>query len=165
MRYLLACLAVLVCTMPAHADTTLFGRASVYANDPVIGFVDHGDNNIPALPGASNDRPGIAVYNTATLGRWWRVCWLRIPRAGGCRWVQQTDHGPAPWTGRIVDLNAVAARTLWGYHAYRFPTDLGVWKVVLHGRHLTRTQLRQARYERCNSRRCLRAFRPTNRRP
>jgi hypothetical protein len=153
--------AVLAGLLAASADAkhVLYGKASVYANDPVLGFVDHGDNNLPALAGATNNRPGIAVLSSSTLGHWWRVCWLARPGASGCRWVRQTDYGPASWTGRVVDVNAVAARVLWGIPAYRFPTDVGMWKVVLHGRTLTRSQLRRARFERCNTRRCRRAYR------
>lgn len=132
----------------------------MYANDAAYGWVDHGDNNIPALAGASNENPGIAIYNSATLGSWWRVCWLARPRATGCRWVLQSDFGPARWTGRLIDINAVASRKLWGISAWRFPTDQGTWKAVLHGRSLTRSQLRQTRFERCNTRRCRAAHRP-----
>lgn len=155
----------------ADARYVLHGKASVYANDAKHGWVDHGDNNIPALPGASNENPGIAVMNTSTLGHWWRVCWLSKPKATGCRWVKQTDVGPAGWTGRVVDLNAVSARVLWGIPAWRFPTDQGTWRIALYGKELTKAQLRQARYERCNSAKCKRTWGPkkkkrkTTRRP
>ena len=42
------------------------------------------------------DQPGIAVYNPQTLKGWWRVT---APN-GHMAVVQQTDVGPAPWTGR-----------------------------------------------------------------
>jgi len=151
-----AVVAAAVFACPASA-VTLTGLASTYGSDPVTGFVDHGDNNLPALAGASNARPGIAVMRYDTLGRWWRVC----TPAKRCRWVRQTDIGPASWTGRVVDINSTAARILWHLpQGDRFPTDQGAWHLRSHGPTLTRRQLRQARYERCNTTRCRRALAP-----
>ena len=104
------------------------GFASVYANDPVTNFVDHGDNNIPALSGASNNNPGIAIYNHGTLGGWWYV----VAPNGKAANVQQTDYGPS--TSRMLDINAVAARSVFGYKAASFPTDQGNWTAKYLGR-------------------------------
>ena len=114
-----------------HVYRRLQGLATTYANDPAIGYRDGQDNNIPALPGASNDRPGIAIYNQATLGGWW------IVQAPGGAWaiLQQTDIGPAPGTGAIVDINAVAARTIFGVRAPKFPSKQGVWHLAYLGHH------------------------------
>lgn len=147
----LALLAVWLAVPATGSAVTLTGRASTYASDPVTGFVDHADNNRPALAGATNDRPGIAVLNRSTLGLWWRVCspW-RV-----CRWVRQTDIGPAAFTGRVLDINSVAVRVLWQMpQGDEFPTDVGVWRMRSHGRDLHGVALAQARYQRCQSQRC-----------
>lgn len=107
---------------------TYKGKASVYGNDPVIHFVDGGDNNIPALPGASNDNPGIAVWNRGSLGGWWQV---EAPN-GKTAILQQTDLGPS--TSRTVDINSVAARSVFGYKAPDFPTDNGDWTIQYMGK-------------------------------
>lgn len=105
-------------------------RASTYGNDPRTGYRDPGDNNRPALAGASNDRPGIARYDRGTLGGWFRVT---APN-GRTLVVQQTDIGPAPWTGAQIDVNAVAARELGYRQGNRFPTRQGWWKIEYLGK-------------------------------
>lgn len=148
----LALLAVWLAMPVAASALTLSGKASTYASDPVTGFVDAADNNRPALAGATNDKPGIAVLSRSTLGLWWRVC---SPWGPTCRWVRQTDIGPASFTGRILDINSVAVRVLWQMpQGDEFPTDVGIWHLKLHGRTLTGVPLAQARYQRCQSRRC-----------
>ena len=109
----------------------LQGRATTYGWDPVIHYVDPQDNNKPSLGGATNDRPGIAVYNQHTLGGWWTV------QAPGGAWaiLQQTDIGPAPGTGNILDVNAVAARTIFGVTAPKFPSGQGTWHLSYLGHH------------------------------
>jgi hypothetical protein len=109
-------------TSPAPA-IALHGAASTYGNDPAAGIVDHNDNNQPALQGASNDTPGIAVLDTQTLGGWWQI---NAPN-GHSAILQQTDYGPSSATGLIVDINAVAARTIFHYPAGHFPTGRGSW--------------------------------------
>lgn len=145
----LALLSVWMAT-PAMA-VTLSGHASTYASDPVTGFVDHADNNLPALSGATNDQPGIAILNQSTLGLWWRVCspWHV------CRWVRQTDIGPASFTLRVLDINSVAVRVLWQMpQGDEFPTDDGTWNLRSFGSTLTGVPLAQARYQRCQSQQC-----------
>jgi hypothetical protein len=110
------------------ASITLHGRASTYGNDPLTGWIDGLDNNQPALPGATNDTPGIAVYNMQTLGGWWEI---HTPN-GRTAILQQTDYGPLP--PRIVDINAVAARTVFGYPTNAFPTDQGTWTLQYLGK-------------------------------
>lgn len=80
------------------------GRVSTYG-----GPNDSGDNNRPALSGATNRSPGIAVYSQRTLGGYWLVT-----LNGKTRVIQQTDIGPAPWTGRKIDINPPAAKSLGG---------------------------------------------------
>lgn len=109
------------------------GFASTYGNDPITGYVDTGDNNIPALAGHTNDQPGVAIYNQGTLGGWWQVT------APNSRTVilQQTDYGPS--TDRMIDINAVAARSAFGYPAASFPTDQGSWSAVYLGKDAPQT--------------------------
>lgn len=107
------------------------GKASTYGWDPVTGFVDHADNNRPALAGATNDTPGIAVYDPATLGGWFLV---KDPN-GTSAVLQQTDIGPDPSVHRLVDINAVAARTVFHLgQGNAFPTDAGNWTLVYLGK-------------------------------
>lgn len=123
-------------TNPAQIalGATYAGYASIYGNDPTTGFVDHGDNNIPRLPGASNDLPGIAVYNDATLGGWWSV----EDPDGTIAILQQTDYGPSAsgrdGVRRTVDINSVAARVAFGLDAPDFPTDRGIWTITYLGK-------------------------------
>jgi murein DD-endopeptidase MepM/ murein hydrolase activator NlpD len=68
--------------------------------------------------GASVKEPGIAVYDKSTLGGYWRVT---APN-GRTAVLKQTDLGPAPWTGRKVDVTYSALGQL-GYNEHDFPTD------------------------------------------
>jgi hypothetical protein len=63
-------------------------------------------------------QPGIAVYNTETLRGYWVV---RFPN-GRTAILRQTDIGPAPWTGRVLDVLYSAFPAL-GYTERNFPTD------------------------------------------
>lgn len=80
----------------------------------------------PGDPGSGNStasglpvsHPGIAVYNHETLGGWWR---LRFPN-GRVAVLQQTDIGPAPWTGRLFDITYSALHAI-GYSEKDFPTN------------------------------------------
>lgn len=104
------------------------GTASFYGNDPVIGYVDAGDNNEPASEKFSNnDTPGIAIYNGGTLDGWWEV----TSKDGISAIIQQTDVGPS--TEKVTDINAVAARSIFGYAGDEFPTGEGEWKVKYLG--------------------------------
>jgi hypothetical protein len=70
--------------------------------------------------------PGIAVYNQSTLGGYWLV---QFPN-GKKLVLQQTDIGPAPWTGRVIDVT-YSALPAAGYSTGNFPTDSTV-----HARYL-----------------------------
>jgi hypothetical protein len=105
-------------------------RASTYGNDPKTGYRDSADNNIPALQGASNNNPGIALYRRKTLGGWYRVT---APN-GRTMVVQHTDIGPSPGLAANLDVNAVAAR-MFGYkQGNSFPTAQGRWKIQYLGK-------------------------------
>lgn len=68
--------------------------------------------------GGTTAEPGIAVYNRATLGGYWRVTGAN----GRTAVLKQTDLGPAPWTGRKIDVTYSALGKL-GYNEGNFPTD------------------------------------------
>ncbi len=114
----------------------LKGKASTYGNYPDrkrggYRYRDPGDNNRPAQAGASNNDPGIAVYNRRTLGGYWEVTSPNGKKAV----IRQTDLGPAPWTGKKIDLNAVAARDVFGLpYGNKFPTGEGTWKAKYLGK-------------------------------
>src|SRR5437660_693197 len=79
---------------PIRPGTTVRGKISYFG----------GPTDSTAGPttasGAPVGVPGIALYNRATLGGYWRV---RAPN-GRTAIVKQTDLGPAPWTGRAIDF-------------------------------------------------------------
>jgi len=92
---------------------------SVYGNyQGVHDWRDGLDNNAPALKGATNDVPGIALPDRATLGHWYYV----LAPNGQAQILQQTDIGPAARTKRGIDVNAAAAEK-FGYSPNDFPTD------------------------------------------
>jgi hypothetical protein len=68
--------------------------------------------------GETTKTPGIAVYNHGTLGGYWRV---RAPN-GKVAVLKQTDIGPAPWTGRKIDVT-YSALNKFGFNEGNFPTD------------------------------------------
>jgi hypothetical protein len=68
--------------------------------------------------GMTTATPGIAVYNENTLGGYWKVTTAN----GRTQVIQQTDIGPAPWTGRLIDFTYSAVH-LFGYTQQNFPTD------------------------------------------
>lgn len=110
--------------------TKVKGRGSNYGNYGSK-YNDPGDNDRTALPGGTNKKPGIAVFNRRTLGGWWEV---RAPN-GKTAVVQQTDIGPSPRTGRVIDINSVAARNVFGLpYGNKFPTDQGKWSARYLGK-------------------------------
>lgn len=68
--------------------------------------------------GETTKTPGIAVYNHGTLGGYWRV---KAPN-GKTAVLKQTDIGPAPWTGRKIDVT-YSALNKFGFNEHDFPTD------------------------------------------
>lgn len=97
---------------PGTAGTTLQGRVSWFGgpHDPTSGPT--------TADGKPVSDPGIAVYDTATLNGYWLV---RFPN-GRAAVLQQTDIGPAPWTGRVLDVLYSALPHI-GYTEQDFPTD------------------------------------------
>ena len=119
--------------MPAGADTGRAvetgpsaleeGKGSWYSQ--YKGKYRWGDNedepNSNAL-GVPDDCQGISFLNHDTLGKWFE---LHAPN-GNISIEQQTEIGPALWTGRKIDISAVCAERM-GYSPETFPTD-APWK-------------------------------------
>lgn len=97
---------------PGTAGSALTGKVSWFGgpHDPSAGPT--------TATGISVTHPGIAVYNSTTEGGWW---WVRFPN-GRTAILQQTDFGPAPWTGRVLDVLYSALPAI-GYTEQNFPTD------------------------------------------
>ena len=104
-------------------------KGSWYSQLPPFGWFDREDK-----PGSAayqvggrpipDSQQGIALPNRSTLGKWFNV----TPPGGGIPYpMQQTDIGPAKWTGRGVDISAAGAHQM-GYTPQNFPTD-AAWKV------------------------------------
>ena len=108
-------------TLGAGAGPTIGNigvRGSWYSQAPEYGWVDRGDKPNSNALGVPDARQGIALPSRKTLGQWFD---LTAPNGGVYR-VQQTDVGPAPWTGRGVDVSAAQAHRM-GYTPQTFPTD------------------------------------------
>lgn len=140
---LLAVVCALTLAGAAHAGwPTVRGPASVFGNDPLIGFHDSGDSGITAL-GTTTAAGGVAIKNPRIGwleswrrygGGYWWVCAPRhvLPRGvKRCHLLRQTDAGPS--AARTVDVTAVAARRAWKILAWRFPTDQGTWTARFRG--------------------------------
>lgn len=141
--FLTALLCALTIVVNANGSwPTVRGPASVFGNDPLIGFHDSGDSGITAL-GTTTAAGGVAIKNPRIGwleswrrygGGWWWVCAPRhvLPRrVKRCHLLRQTDAGPS--AARVVDVTAVAARRAWGIHAWRFPTD-SIWTARYRGK-------------------------------
>jgi hypothetical protein len=76
---------------------------------------DPSDSGRTAL-GLSTATPGIALFDRATLGDWFDVT-----IAGRSHPERQTDIGPAPSTGRKIDLTYSALKD-FGFTEHTFPT-------------------------------------------
>lgn len=143
-----ALIVALVCALTlvaaAHsAWPTVRGPASVFGNDPAIGFHDSGDSGITAL-GTTTAAGGVAIKNPRIGwleswrrygGGWWWVCAPRHVLPAGvkrCWLLRQTDAGPS--AARVIDVTAVASRRAWRILAFRFPTDQGTWTASYRGR-------------------------------
>jgi hypothetical protein len=81
-------------------------------------WVDNGDAPGSAALGVPDNAQGVSFYDHSTLGKWFQV---RAPN-GVVSIEQQTDIGPSPGTGRLIDISAAAAER-FGYSPSNFPTD------------------------------------------
>lgn len=76
-----------------------------------------GDSEGQTADGGTTRRPCIAIYSRQGLGHWFQVT------IGGHRArLLQCDIGPAPWTGRAIDVTGVGDQAL-GFSPSSFPTD------------------------------------------
>jgi hypothetical protein len=95
------------------------GKGSWYSQfNGIHNWRDSGDAPNSNALGVPDYCQGISFYNHETLGKWFE---LYAPN-GQSLLVQQTDIGPAPWTGRKIDIAAVTAERL-GYSPENFPTN------------------------------------------
>lgn len=106
-------------TQPQPVDFPNSGKGSWYSQfNGKYRWVDTGDAPNSNSLGVPDDAQGVAFYNNATLGLWFEV---QAPN-GVRAIVQQTDIGPAPSTGRQIDISAAIGELL-GYTPTDFPTD------------------------------------------
>lgn len=99
---------------------------------------DSGDPSGRTATGTSNAAPGIAVYNRSTLGGYWRVT-----LNGKTSVLKQTDIGPAPWTGKKVDVTTGAIGR-FGFNERNFPTGAKVTAEYLGKRKPSSADVSQA---------------------
>lgn len=89
-------------------------------------WVDNGDKPNSNALGVPDKQQGIALPSQKTLGKWFNVT---APNGVTLK-LQQTDLGPAVWTGRTIDIAAAAAEK-FGYSPHNFPTDgIFTWQPV-----------------------------------
>ena len=93
-------------------------RGSWYSQNAPFGWFDSGDKPGSNALGVPDEKQGIALPSRNTLGQYFNVT---APNGQTLR-LQQTDIGPAKWTGRGVDISAAAGQQ-FGYSPKTFPTD------------------------------------------
>jgi hypothetical protein len=133
---LLASLATLAVAVPAqahHAPGCRSHRCHARAyglwlkHHPYTGYVVAGkvstfgyltgDSEGTTADGGTTARPCIALWDRSTLDRWFEVTIL-----GHRARLLHCDTGPAPWTGRAIDVTGVGDQAL-GFSPAAFPTD------------------------------------------
>ena len=92
---------------------------SWYSQLPPFGWFDPGDRPGSNALGVPDSQQGIALPTRRGLGKWFLVT---PPGQSQPFPLQQTDTGPAPYTGRGVDISAAGAHQM-GYTPKNFPTD------------------------------------------
>jgi hypothetical protein len=80
--------------------------------------------NIGTAIGVPDTTPGIALYNQKTLRKWFDV----VSPSGRKARLKQIDFGPAPWTGKTLDITSAALK-YFGFNEKNFPTGVGNWSV------------------------------------
>lgn len=104
---------------PSPQIAMAHGRGSWFSQfNGIHNWHDSGDAAGSNALGVPDYCQGISFYNGSTLGKWFEV---HAPN-GYVGIEQQTDVGPAPWTGRLIDISAVAAERM-GYSPNTFPTN------------------------------------------
>ena len=92
---------------------------SWYSQLPAFGWFDPEDRPRSNALGVPDSQQGIALPTRRGLGKWFLVT---PPGQNQPFPLQQTDTGPAPDTGRGVDISAAGAHQM-GYNPKNFPTD------------------------------------------
>lgn len=101
------------------------GRAPLFRSGRASWFGGPNDGmNTGTAIGVPDTTPGIALYNQGTLRKYFDVY------APNGRWkrLRQIDIGPAPWTGKILDITSAALK-YFGFNEKNFPTGVGNWKI------------------------------------
>ena len=101
------------------------GRGNLFTQGKASWFGGPNDGmNIGTATGVPDTTPGIALYNAATKNKYFNVY------APNGRWhkERQIDFGPAPWTGKVLDITS-AALSHFGFNEKNFPTGVGNWRV------------------------------------
>lgn len=101
------------------------GRGKLFTQGKASWFGGPNDGmNIGTATGVPDTTPGIALYNQGTKNKYFNVY------APNGRWhkERQIDIGPAPWTGKILDITS-AALSHFGFNEGNFPTGVGNWRV------------------------------------
>jgi hypothetical protein len=93
-----------------YAGYVVEGRVSTF------GYLT-GDSEGTTADGGTTARPCIALWDSSTLGRWFEVT-----IAGHHARLLHCDTGPAPWTGRSIDVTGLGDQAL-GFSPSAFPTD------------------------------------------
>ena len=103
-------------TLPKR-DTVYFGMCSWFGNFSGKSEWNDDSDSGNTASGMSNDDPGIAFYNKATLGHYFLIT---MPN-NKTYLVQQIDIGPNPTSGKFVDINSAFGEAA-GYSPKNFPT-------------------------------------------
>ena len=103
------------------------GKGSWYSQlRGIHDWVDTGDKPNSNALGVPDAAQGISFMNSQSLGEWFEV---QAPN-GKVQIEQQTDIGPHPRTGRLIDISAAAAER-FGYSPRDFPTDgIFLWRPI-----------------------------------
>jgi len=101
------------------------GRGKLFTQGKASWFGGPNDGmNVGTATGVPDTTPGIALYSAATKNKYFNVY------APNGRWhkERQIDFGPAPWTGKVLDITSAALKH-FGFNEKNFPTGVGNWKV------------------------------------
>lgn len=102
----------------ANPDGSMTGRGSWYSQfQGKNNWVDREDRPGSNALGVADANQGIALPSRKTLGQWFDV----TGPDGNVHRLQQTDIGPAGWTGKGIDISAAAAERM-GFTPKNFPT-------------------------------------------
>ena len=117
-RLLLSILALATAHHQQHhkAHRSVFTGYRVEGRVSTFGWLT-GDSEGQTADGGTTARPCIALWNRTGMDRWFRVT-----IDGHTANLLHCDTGPAPWTGRSIDVTGVGDEHL-GFSPTGFPTD------------------------------------------